>query len=472
MSGVKISALPGVSAAALTDILPVVQSGVTSQENWSQVISLVQSNAANRTSTLVATDGALTVTYNNNTTGVGATLTNAGVMAALTIDGVAMAVGNRVLVKDQVSTFQNGIYTVTSIGNGATNWIMTRATDFDNAPSNEIAQGVFVVVVSGTLNAATLWIETGAGPFTIGTTPIIFTELTALVDGGGTAAYKNASDNTKATVASVSGATTLNALAVFADVAGTVKNATTTSTLGQPLIVSGNVSAGLSGTAGAIASFPTTAARGSLILQGVANVGNTNTTISNASMNQASLITIPDPASATANFTIAPNALVVDNLVKAASTSGVVADSGYPISAQLLKASAILTAANFLGMYATPVLIIAASGGTTAILIDRAYINQKVVSSNYAGGGIVGFQYGNAAHLAGALATNTEAAADFQGGVNAVFYFTGTSGNTVGALPSASIQNTGIYLSNQTGAFTTGDSLFDVVVYYRVVAVV
>ena len=94
-----------------------------------------------------------------------------------------------------------------------------------------------------------------------------------------------------------------------------------------------NCQAGLSGTAGTLASFPTTAAKGSLVLAAVANTGNTLTTISNAAMGQASVISIPDPAGATANFAIAPAALVSGNLVKASGTAGLVADAGFAVHA-------------------------------------------------------------------------------------------------------------------------------------------
>jgi hypothetical protein len=116
----------------------------------------------------------LTVTYSNGTAGVGATLTNAGSQAALVLDGVTMAVADRVLVKDQVSTFQNGIYTVTNIGSNSTNWVMTRATDYNTAASNGVVEGSYTVISEGTVNATNLYVETGSGPFTIGTTAIIF----------------------------------------------------------------------------------------------------------------------------------------------------------------------------------------------------------------------------------------------------------------------------------------------------------
>jgi len=126
-----------------------------------------------KTACTVATTAGFTVTYANGVLGVGATLTNAGAQAALIIDGIAMVVGYRVLVKNQAAQAQNGIYVVTNIGSGATNWILTRATDYDQAA--EINQGDVVLINQGIVNASLLFQETGAAPFTIGTTPIIFT---------------------------------------------------------------------------------------------------------------------------------------------------------------------------------------------------------------------------------------------------------------------------------------------------------
>src|ERR1043165_5949231 len=125
--------------------------------------------------TLVATTANLTATYANGAAGVGATLTNSGVQAALSIDGVALSLTNRVLVKDQTTQFQNGIYTVTTVGTGATNWVLTRATDYDQAA--EIFPGQIIPVTSGTVNANTSWLQTETVT-TIGTDPIIFIPFT------------------------------------------------------------------------------------------------------------------------------------------------------------------------------------------------------------------------------------------------------------------------------------------------------
>jgi len=84
-----------------------------------------------------------TVTYNNGASGVGATLTKITTFATLSIDGANPTVGQRILVKNQTSGAQNGIYTVTSVGSGVAGWVLTRATDYDTSGTgtNEIDQG-------------------------------------------------------------------------------------------------------------------------------------------------------------------------------------------------------------------------------------------------------------------------------------------------------------------------------------------
>ncbi len=115
---------------------------------------------------------------------------------------------------------------------------------------------------------------------------------------------------------------TANHMAVFVGTDGTIGDDAATAING------GNIQAGLSGTAGYLASFPATASKGSLRMTAVANTGNTLTTISNVAMGQASVVSIPDPAAATANFVVAPAALVSGNIVTASGTAGLIIDGG------------------------------------------------------------------------------------------------------------------------------------------------
>jgi hypothetical protein len=131
-----------------------------------------------------ATTANLNATYSNGTSGVGATLTNAGTQAAFSTDGTTPAQNARILVKDQTNTANNGIYTLTTVGSGSTNWVLTRATDFDSA--TEIAGGDFTFVDNGTLYANTGWVNVDEVT-TVGTDPIVFQQFS----GAGTYTASN-----------------------------------------------------------------------------------------------------------------------------------------------------------------------------------------------------------------------------------------------------------------------------------------
>ena len=108
-----------------------------------------------------------TVTYNNGTAGVGATLVTTGTYTL--IDGVNVASsGFRILVKNETNTAHNGIYTYT---NSTT---LTRATDFDTAA--EIAGGDFTFVTGGTLYDSTGWVQIDEVT-TVGTDPIVWEQF-------------------------------------------------------------------------------------------------------------------------------------------------------------------------------------------------------------------------------------------------------------------------------------------------------
>jgi hypothetical protein len=103
---------------------------------------------------------------------VAATTANVALATALengdVLDGITLATGNRILVKNQTTQSENGIYTVNASGQP------TRALDFDTA--TEVDSGDFVFVYSGTANAGTGWVQTNR-PATIGTDAIAFTQF-------------------------------------------------------------------------------------------------------------------------------------------------------------------------------------------------------------------------------------------------------------------------------------------------------
>ena len=122
--------------------------------------------AAATTGTLASITGG-TVTYNNGTAGVGATLTLS--VALTTLDGYTLLNGDRVLVKNEATQANNGIYTWATGGT-----VLTRATDFDIAV--EMASGDFTFISNGTLYGNTGWVQTD--PVTIvGTSPVVWIQF-------------------------------------------------------------------------------------------------------------------------------------------------------------------------------------------------------------------------------------------------------------------------------------------------------
>jgi len=122
----------------------------------------------------------LNVTYNNGSSGVGATLTNAGSNAAIELDGVTLSLNDRVLVANQTNQAHNGVYKVTTTGDGSTAWVLTRTTDTDSyAPSDPDAfgKGDAFFIKEGDTNSGHLDVLSTSGAIVFGTTNIIFSEV-------------------------------------------------------------------------------------------------------------------------------------------------------------------------------------------------------------------------------------------------------------------------------------------------------
>lgn len=145
--------LPGFSTVLpsnLTTTDPILTQGVATK-------NYVDKTALNGTSVYAASAATLgTVTQSG--AGVGATLTNAGVQATFALDGVNPPVGVNVLIKDTavgMTAANEGIYTVTDVGSGASNWVLTRATSYDT--ETEINNTGLILVQNGATLAGTAW---------------------------------------------------------------------------------------------------------------------------------------------------------------------------------------------------------------------------------------------------------------------------------------------------------------------------
>ena len=132
----------------------------------------------------VATTAALPAsTYNNGSSGVGATLTG-DAFGALSIDGHSPAIGESILVKNQAAALENGLYRVTAAGAVDAPFILTRRTDADTG--TELSSGSFVFIEQGTANGSTGWVLSTSGTITIGTTALTFTQFSSagIADAG------------------------------------------------------------------------------------------------------------------------------------------------------------------------------------------------------------------------------------------------------------------------------------------------
>jgi hypothetical protein len=123
--------------------------------------------------------------------GVGATLTNAGTQVALTVDGIALSVADRVMVRLQTAGEENGVYVVTTVGDGSTNWVLTRSDDANVVNPGDpdgLGTGDYFFTREGALNAGDSHVlTTEPNTMIIGYTPLTYTQFSGgVVYTGGT----------------------------------------------------------------------------------------------------------------------------------------------------------------------------------------------------------------------------------------------------------------------------------------------
>lgn len=163
--------------------LPSTPSGATAAASMAYVQSYANSVASGldiKVSVVAATTAELDAVYDNGASGVGATLT-ANSNGAIAVDGVTLSANGRVLVKDQTNGEENGIYVVTSTGDGSNPFVLTRATDADTGgASGKVTPGMFTFIEAGTTYADTGWVLSSPDTsVTMGTTELVFTQFSS-----------------------------------------------------------------------------------------------------------------------------------------------------------------------------------------------------------------------------------------------------------------------------------------------------
>jgi hypothetical protein len=294
----------------------------------------------------------LTVTYNNGTAGVGATLTNAGAQAALALDGVTLSVNDRVLIYTQVDQTQNGVYDVTSVGSGSTNWVLTRSDDTDTYGASSptaLGAGDAFFVSQGATGAGELYVCNTTGTITFGTTNITFVQVAATAvytAGTGISLTNNVITNTAPdqTVALTQGGATT--------ITGTYPNFTISST-DTTYTAGGGI--GLAGTTFSVAA-------GTGLTQDADGLSHADTS-SQASVDNTGATFVQDiNLDGFGHVTGAASVTVTPSLIGAPSTSGVGATGTWGISISG-------NAANVTGTVAV------ANGGTGATTAPQALTN-------------------------------------------------------------------------------------------------
>jgi hypothetical protein len=177
-SGATVSTITALTlSGGLASADPTTNLGLATKQYVDAVVTQINYHEA----VTAATTNNLGVTYSNGSSGVGATLTADTLREFNTLDGATVSVGQRVLIKNQTTQLQNGIYTLTNNGStGVTAWVLTRATDADNNPAGEMKNGDELFCSNGTVNAGKSFINsTTVDPIVIGTTAITFSEYYA-----------------------------------------------------------------------------------------------------------------------------------------------------------------------------------------------------------------------------------------------------------------------------------------------------
>lgn len=181
------------NGVASLDANTLIPNSQIDDSHWASKVHVasVASGLVIKAASKVATTANLSATYAAGSAdasggnGVGSTLT-LNSSGALSIDGVALASGDRVLVKDQTDNKQNGIYVVTNAGSGASAAVLTRSTDADNSEDGEVKEGLFTFIAEGTDNQRNGYVllsdASRAGEiFQLGTDNLVFSQFTGAV---------------------------------------------------------------------------------------------------------------------------------------------------------------------------------------------------------------------------------------------------------------------------------------------------
>jgi hypothetical protein len=428
-------------------------------------------------------------TYDNGTSGVGATLTNSGTQVAIVIDGIALSSSDRVLIYQQTDPAHNGVYTVTTVGSVSTNWVLTRATDADSyGPSDPdaLGQGDAFFISAGDTGAGETYVMTTVGTITFGTTGIVFTQIsaTAIYSAGAGLTLTGQEFSLNTPVASATALATGRTIGMTGDVVWTSAafdgsgNVTGTATIQPDSVALGTDTTGNYVAAGAVS--------GTGLSGSSSSEGGTFTVTSNATaLNTASTIVARDGsgnfAAGTVTAALSGNSTTATALATG-RTIGMTGDvvwtsasfdgSGNVTGTATIQANSVALGTDTTGNYVQSVANGSyltggggASEGTALTLgVDATNLNtaSKVVardaSGNFAAGTITAALTGNASTATTLQTARTIGGVSFNGAANINLPGVNTAGNqaTSGNAATATLATNATNAA--TAATTTGNA--------------
>lgn len=269
-----------VSGKRITSVAEPTQATDAATKSY---VDAVKTGLDIKDSVRAATTTNLSANYSNGASGVGATLTGNAALAPFAVDGVTLAQGDRVLIKDQTASYQNGIYTVTDTGSYMSYWVLTRAVDTDsNTPVVEVGPGMFTFVEEGNIAADSGFVCTTNGAITIGSTAITWAQFSGagqVVAGAGLTKTGNTVD-----VVGTTNRITVNADSI--DIASTYVGQTSITTLGTITAGTwnGNIISGTYGGTGVNNGANTITLGGNLVTSGAFSTTFTTTATTNVTL--------------------------------------------------------------------------------------------------------------------------------------------------------------------------------------------
>jgi hypothetical protein len=368
---------------------------------------------------MAASTANLTATYSNGTSGVGATLTNSGTQAAFVIDGYTASLNDRILIMSQSTQTQNGIYTVTTIGSGSSNWVLTRSTD-TNTTAN--LNNAATLVTNGTVKEGTGWTQITPNPV-INTSPIVFAQFfgngtytagTGLSLTGNTFANTGVLSFSSGTTGLTPNSATTGAitLAGILAVANGGTGISTTPSSGSLLIgTTGGAYSSATLTAGT--GIGITNASGSITINnsGVTSIAGTSNQITASASTGAVTLSLPSAVTITTSLTV--SGLTANSMIYS-GTAGLITATSAPTNGQIL-----------IGSTSSAPVLTALTAGTAIGITNGAgsiTINNAGVTSNVAGTGI------SVSGATGAVTIGNTGVLSFSGGTTGLTPSSATTG--------------------------------------------